>query len=62
MAAIEISDDALDVAAEHARAAGLSLTDWLARAITATAADERPVDELLVDDGGFPSPRLPALG
>lgn len=62
MAAIEISDDALDVAAAHAHAASLSLADWLTRAITATAADEQPAEALLVDDGGFPSPRIPVIG
>ncbi len=57
MAAIEIADDALAIATAKAEDAGLSLTDWLTHAVAETAAHQEPVAELLVDDGGFPSPR-----
>jgi len=57
VADIQISDDVLTIATEKAAAAGLSLADWLTRAVTETAAHQEPVAELLVDDGGFPSPR-----
>jgi prophage DNA circulation protein len=57
VAAIEITDDALAIATDKAHAAGLSLTDWLTHAVAETAAHQEPVTELLVDDGGFPSPR-----
>lgn len=57
MATIHIADDALTIATTKATEAGLSLTDWLTAAVAETAAHQEPVHELLVDDGGFPSPR-----
>lgn len=53
MADITISDDAYAIAAEKATASGRSLRDWLTNAITLAADTQEPVDELLVDDGGF---------
>jgi hypothetical protein len=52
---IEIRDEALAIARHKAAAAGLAVGEWLARAINTQAAQQEPVEEIPVDDCGFPS-------
>jgi len=55
MADVHIADDALALAADKAHDAGLSLADWITRAIARTAADEHRGPQAPIDDGGFPA-------
>lgn len=54
MAAIEIPDDAYQVAVMEARLAGIGVADWMVIAVNRAAHDADR--ELPMDDSGFDSP------
>jgi hypothetical protein len=55
MTDVHLVDDAYTLAADKAHDAGMSLTDWLTRAIAQAAERERPKTQAPVDDAGFPT-------
>lgn len=55
MADVHLNDDAVALAAEKAHDAGMSLRDWITRAIARTAAAEEPGPQAPVDDNGYPA-------
>jgi hypothetical protein len=55
MTDVHLADEAYAIATGKARDAGMSLTDWLTRAIARAAEHEHRGPQAPVDDGGFPA-------
>jgi hypothetical protein len=55
---VDLPQEALAIAAVAAAAQGMTVREWLMRAISHQAAEQKPVIEIPFDDGGFDSPIL----